>query len=128
MSGGDRTGPMGRGPMTGRGRGWCGGAGTAVNMPQRGRGPGMARGGGWGGGWRHRYWYYETGLPGWQRASMGGPGLGGWALGPFSREQELVALKEEAVDLGQTLDGLNARIRELEKPTDTTPAAEGGDR
>lgn len=103
--------------------GWCGGVDAAVNMPQRGWGFGMGRGGGWGGGWRHRHWFYATGLPGWQRAATGGRGRGGWVPGPLSREQELVALKEHAAELGQTLDGLNARIRELEGPTDAASAA-----
>jgi hypothetical protein len=88
----------------------------------------MGRGGGWGGGWRHRHWFHATGLPGWQRAWMGGPGRAAWAPGALSREQELVALKEQAADLGQELDGLNARIRELEGSADATPGTEGGGR
>ena len=28
-------------------------------------GRGFGFGGGWGRGWRHRHWFYATGLPGW---------------------------------------------------------------
>ena len=68
MPGGDRTGPMGAGPMTGRGAGYCVGyavPGYANAMP--GRGFGVGWGGGWGRGWRWRHWAYATGLPGWGR-------------------------------------------------------------
>lgn len=75
MPGGDRTGPLGEGPMTGRGMGFCGGnaaGGVAEPGFRRGRGFGPRRGfaaGGRGGrGWRHRYW--ATGMPGWARADM----------------------------------------------------------
>ncbi len=58
MPGGDGTGPMGSGPMTGWGRGWCRG-GRAV---RRGLGYGAHAGfGGRGRGWgRHRWWAAET--------------------------------------------------------------------
>lgn len=74
MPGGDRTGPAGLGPMTGRGAGYC--AGYAVpgyaNM-NFGRGYGFwgcgrGCGGNFGGGrgWRNMYW--QTGQPGWMRS------------------------------------------------------------
>ncbi|HNR33506.1 MAG TPA: DUF5320 domain-containing protein, partial [Candidatus Hydrogenedentes bacterium] len=74
MPGGDRTGPLGAGPMTGRGAGRCAGfdmPGYANPVPGRGFwGRGFGRGGGGGGrGWRH--WYYATGLPGWMRFGWG---------------------------------------------------------
>ncbi|NMC44151.1 MAG: DUF5320 domain-containing protein, partial [candidate division Zixibacteria bacterium] len=71
MPRGDRTGPAGMGPMTGRGLGYCAGFGMPGYMnpaPGRGFGMGFGRGRGFGGGgrgWRH--WYYATGLPGWMR-------------------------------------------------------------
>jgi hypothetical protein len=46
MPGGDRTGPQGMGPMTGRGAGFCGGyagAGFENPVPGRGFGRGMGR-------------------------------------------------------------------------------------
>jgi hypothetical protein len=48
MPGRNGMGPMGQGPMTGRGMGWCGGANAAIDMPQRGPGLGMGRGRGQG--------------------------------------------------------------------------------
>lgn len=94
MPGGDRTGPMGMGPRTGRAAGYCAGSGVpgyanpatpggAIRGGQgvgggqgmrlgrgmgRGRGFGAGRfgGGGGGRGWRNRF--YATGLPGWARS------------------------------------------------------------
>ena len=41
MPGGDGTGPLGQGPMTGRGMGWCGHRGDARGLGRgRGRGAG----------------------------------------------------------------------------------------
>ena len=58
MARGDGTGPMGMGPMTGRGMGYCAGVaapGYAGCGFGRGRGRGL------------RNMYYMTGLPGWER-------------------------------------------------------------
>ena len=123
MPGGDRTGPLGRGPMTGRGAGYC--AGYAVQgfmNPVRGRGYGWGRGWGRGpggrGGWRHRHWYYATGVPGWERAAMESPVYPPpvpAAFGPLmTREQELEALKQQAKYFEQTLNDLKKRISEVE--------------
>ena len=81
MPGGDRTGPMGMGPMTGRAAGYCAGYGMPGYMnPIPGDGYGGWGRGFWGGrgrgrGWRN--WYRATGLPGWARAGMGLPAWGG---------------------------------------------------
>ena len=101
MPRGDRTGPAGAGPMTGRGAGLCAGypAAGALNPGTsgggRGRGwgcrgdggrepsGGWAGGRGWGGGGRggrgdggrrHRHWVHANGLTGWQRAALAGEG------------------------------------------------------
>ena len=67
MPRGDRTGPMGMGPMTGRAAGYC--AGNAV--PGFMNAPGGRRfgGGGGRGGRGRRDWFYATCLTGWQRAA-----------------------------------------------------------
>jgi len=88
MPGGDGTGPMGLGPMTGRAAGYCAGYPVPGYMnPIPGRGFwGFGRGffGGRGRGWRR--WYYATGLPGWARFGMGLPAWGGYAAPyPFRR-------------------------------------------
>lgn len=69
MPGGDRTGPLGAGPRTGRGAGFCAGYETAgFDNPVGGRGFGVGRGRfGGGRGRGYRYWYQATGLPGWSR-------------------------------------------------------------
>ena len=119
MPAGDGTGPMGMGPMTGRGAGYCGGydaPGWANAVPGRGWGLGWGRGsarGGWGGGWRHRNWYYATGVPGWARF---GNALA-WGNDPYAvapnREEETQLLQQQAEWLKQQLDAISQRIEEL---------------
>ncbi|MGQ9787608.1 MAG: DUF5320 domain-containing protein, partial [Anaerolineae bacterium] len=67
MPRGDRTGPWGAGPMTGRRAGYCAGYPVPGYMnPIPGFGARVGYGYGFGGrGWRH--WFYDTGLPGWAR-------------------------------------------------------------
>ncbi len=99
MPRGDRTGPMGMGPMTGRGAGYCAGYDAPGNMnPVAGR----AFGRGWGGGrgWRWRNRYYATGLPGWGA--------------PPTKAQTSQALKQQAEWLKEQLDDINQRLQELE--------------
>jgi hypothetical protein len=124
MPAGDGTGPIGMGPMTGRGAGYCSGydvPGWANMVPGRGFRLGWGRGGGWGGGWRHRNWYYATGVPGRARAGYG-PAWGAppaWAYGPYAaeptREQEIEFLRQRAEWLRQQLDAVGQRIEELGK-------------
>ena len=128
MPGGDRTGPLGAGPMTGRGAGFCPGYGVPGYMnPRVGRGYGRGRGGGFGRGfgvgggrgWRH--WYYATGLPGWARAqgynhpyplsypaAFDAPGFAGAA-----EESELAELKQQARYFRKALEDINKRIDDL---------------
>jgi len=125
MPGGDRTGPLGMGPMTGRAAGFCAGYPVPGYMnPVPGRGFfGGGRGGGRSRGRRNRY--YATGVPGWQRAAWGWPALGpGWAYGApgppppvpgATREQEIELLKRQAEGLSGALDGIKARIAELQE-------------
>ena len=54
MPGGDNSGPEGRGPMSGRGLGYCAGYGEpgwTADAPGMGRGRGYGRGRGFGRGW-----------------------------------------------------------------------------
>ncbi len=109
MPAGDRTGPMGAGPMTGRRMDYC--AGYLVPgyaNPAFGWGYGFRRSfWGWGGGRGWRHWFYATGLPGWVRA--------GYGFVPPTPEQELTWLKNEAAWLKDRLEAINQRIEELEK-------------
>ena len=123
MPGGDRTGPMGMGPMTGRGAGYCAGYPTPGFM-SGGLGRGFWGGGrGRGRGWRN--WFRVTGMPGWQRAAWGWPAFGpGWgyavpqapAFAPpaMTGEQELAMLKQQAESFAGALEEISRRIAELE--------------
>jgi hypothetical protein len=112
MPGGDRTGPVGAGPMTGRAAGYC--AGYAGPGFAAGPGFGLGWGGGWGRGRRWRHWYHATGLPGWARF---GPAPA-WGYGPYARpvtrEQEIESLKAQAGWLEGQLEAVNRCLGELE--------------
>ena len=122
---GDRTGPMGWGPMTGRGAGYCAGYPVPGFMdPPPGRGFwGWGRGfwgRGGGRGWRHCY--YATGLPGWARAGAGAPAWGMPVdphLAPFgpplTSEQQTEILKGQAEYFEGALEEIRKRIEELER-------------
>lgn len=111
----DGTGPMGMGPRTGRGAGYCAGydaPGWANPGPGRGLALGRGRGGG-GRGRRYRYWFYATGVPGWARSGYG-PAWGTVPNTPIpSREEEAARLRQQAEWLKQQLDAICQRIEEL---------------
>ena len=125
MPRGDRTGPAGMGPMTGRGAGYCTGYPAPGFMnPVAGQGY-WGRGRGGGRGWRN--WYYATGIPGWARAGAGYPAWSGHGY-PFvpqagtfapsmTAEQELDALKKQAEFFQDELGQINKRIEQLEAET-----------
>lgn len=121
MPRGDRTGPAGMGPMTGRAAGYCAGYGMpGFGNPaaDRGFGMGFGRGrGAWGGGrfaggggrgWRNMY--YATGQPGWMR--YGGYGA---PIGDPDPEIEKQALKNQADAMQNELDAIRKRLEEIEK-------------
>jgi len=107
MPGGDRTGPMGAGPMSGRRMGYCAGySNPGYANPVSGYG-------GWfghrGGGYGYRHWYYATGQPGWMRARN-------WpSYVPPSGESELSLLKEQSNWLRDQLAEIERRIDQMEK-------------
>ena len=120
MPRGDRTGPRGFGPMTGRGAGFCAGYTMPGYMnPVPGWGFGGRGSGGRGRGWRNQF--YATGLPGWARAGTGVPA---WGAGPYPYAApgsptmpagaEVEALKAQAGYLEQTLEAWRQRIQTLE--------------
>jgi hypothetical protein len=119
MPRGDGTGPVGMGPMTGRGAGFCAGySGPGYMNAAGGRGY-WGRGRGGGRGWRH--WYHATGMPGWARTPMGYPAWSGPVspyAGPFApamtAEQELDGLKKQAEHFQDALGQINQRIEQLE--------------
>ena len=144
MPGGDRTGPWGAGPMTGRGAGFCAGYDVPGYMnPAYGGGFGRGRGGGFGRGWgrgfgRGRgmgfgrgwgYGYHATGLPGW------GPGYAypypypeGFQAAPRTATnsktagtEELAYLKDQARYFTEALEDINKRVEELQKKAEEKP-------
>jgi hypothetical protein len=109
MPQGDKTGPMGMGPMTGRGDGICkGNDSPGYTSAGGGRFGGSGRmGGGFGGGRRgYRNMFNATGLPGWMR-------FNGNAV--TSQEDEIGLLKSQADFLKRSLDTVNKRLGEMEK-------------
>lgn len=95
MPGGDRTGPVGAGPMTGRGAGFCGAdARTAYG------GQGFRRGGR---GWRNRF--LATGQPRWLRSDD--------LTAAAQPDREVTTLQNEARRLQEQLDTIVKRIAEL---------------
>lgn len=110
MPGGDRTGPWGEGPMTGRGMGFCRGAwGGGSDAGQYGA-P-RAFGGGWGRGWRRCF--NATGLPGWARGARGGFGAFGYSV--WTPGEEVAFLKDYTRRLEEALNATRARMSELEE-------------
>lgn len=127
MPGGARTGPLGLGPMTGRGAGFCAGF-PVPGFASRWIGAGwgwMGQGRGGGRGWRRMF--STTGLTGWQRAGypMGvgwpawafptSPGPAGPSVPPGStRQQQIELLKRQAEFLSSALGEIQKRIDELQ--------------
>lgn len=135
MPRGDRTGPMGMGPMTGRAAGYCAGFDTpGFQNPVPGRGFGMGfgrgrgargRGCGFGGGGGGRGWrnmFYATGQPGWMRSGVHAQPAG-YPQAAYSNadpESEKQILLRQAEALQAELDQIRKRLDALE----TKPATE----
>ncbi len=106
MPRGDRTGPQGLGPMTGRAAGYCAGFGGPgfANFAGGfgcGRGRGMGRGLGLGRGFRGGY-----------PAAM--PVAGAKGMTPEeARERQVAALRAQSEQLAAQLDGVRKRLAEL---------------
>lgn len=116
MPGGNKTGPMGEGPMTGRGAGYCSGinfSGFSNAGPRRGVGMGAGRGG-WsrraagGCGWRNRY--FATGVAG--RLRLGPNGVLASRV-DLPNERETLEFKSKA--LQSELDAIKKRLEDLEE-------------
>ena len=116
MPGGDRSGPRGQGPMTGRGMGYCRGndqPADNANLPP-GRGFGM----GWGGG---RGRGRGGGGFGGGRGRGGGFGRGrgrgrGFGTNPQpSAEDEAAFLRAESARLKQYMEDIEKRLADFEK-------------
>lgn len=116
MPGGDRTGPVGMGPMTGRALGYCAGFGAPGYMnPSPGWGRGFGRGWGRGFGWRARGYRQGFGNPGHGAPMpMDTPYAAPWGARQVSREEELDVLRSQANALQEELDAITSRMKEIE--------------
>jgi len=103
---GDGTGPMGTGPMTGRGAGYCGGF-EAPGYASAGNGRGMGLGRGFRGGGRgRRNRFFAAGF-------MGGMPYGRrFAFDSVNPADEMQILRNQADMLKQQLKVLEERIAE----------------
>ena len=109
MPRGDGTGPMGMGPMTGRGAGYCAGFRTPGFMN-----PGVGFGGG-GIGRGRRNMFYATGMPGWVRGGWGYPAPMPYPQQEPSAQDEKAYLENYAKWIEKELDEVKKRVKELEK-------------
>lgn len=106
MPGGDRTGPVGFGPMSGRGFGFCAGFNRPGFLAPFGRfGYGRGFGRGFGRGWFWRSQLY-----------LGNPYLfNPYYQGQYTTSNELEDLKAERDNIKAMLEDIQKRIEELEK-------------
>lgn len=104
MPRGDGTGPMGMGPMTGRGAGFCTGFAVPGYANPIGYGFGFGRGRGF------RRMFYATGLPRWAR--FGAQNANEAYFASDADEKEF--LKRQAKFLENQLDDVKKRLDELE--------------
>jgi hypothetical protein len=116
MPQGDRTGPDGQGPMTGRMAGFCAGneAPGYASAPMGRRQGGFGRGSG---GRRYRNWQTGAGFQNGPRGNWGWNAPPGPVISApmMSTEQELSMLQNQAAQLEQTLTALQRRIADLTK-------------
>ena len=106
MPRGDRTGPLGMGPKTGRAAGFCAGNDRPGFMNPAGGGMGFGRGAGCGGGRGRgrRNMFLATGLPGGQRSG---------AVPAAAPETEARQLREQANTLATALEDVLRRLEAL---------------
>lgn len=114
MPGGDRTGPLGLGPATGRGAGYCRGLGSpgfANWSGGRRGGAGFGRGG-YGRGWRNQF--FATGLPGWVRGrdETGRSAVPSEPARTPTRELQQVQLEARLQDLQREVEEINRQLAE----------------
>ena len=115
---GDRTGPTGLGPKTGRGVGYCAGYSVPgyknTTVPRRGYWRTGFQGGG--GGWRNVY--NATSLTRWQRESTTQPAATTQPVTTtqpvLTKEQQLEALKKQAEYLKNELEKITRLIKAAE--------------
>jgi len=112
MPGGDRTGPLGRGPMTGRSAGFCAGyQNPGYANPGFGRGLGR----GWGRGFGRGYWGRGRGF--WSREYQPDP----YYQPSLNKDEEKTYLESMLKSLEEEIKAIRERIQELSKEKKETP-------
>ncbi|MCE5249024.1 DUF5320 domain-containing protein [bacterium] len=112
MPGGDRTGPLGLGPMTGRAAGYCAGYGVPGFMnPYGHRGMGFA--GGRGGRRRGLCWTIPFAVPAVMPTAPVSP-YPGSITEPYDESMETENLRVQAEQLRTALAGIEKRLEKLE--------------
>lgn len=110
MPRGDRTGPVGYGPITGRGAGFCRGFPVPGYLNPIGRGYwGRGRGRGF------RHMFYATGMPFWARGMYPASPAMTYPAALYDPKYEAEFLAQEAKILKEQLKEIEARLEELEK-------------
>lgn len=120
---GDRRGPRGEGPRTGRGLGYCSGfnsPGYTKGTPRGGAGyGGFGRGAGYGRGFGRGYGF-GRGFA--RRVPRGYPGAANFDRAPASegeaRQSEKAYLSNEIEVLEEELEAMKSRMRELDREGD----------
>lgn len=110
MPGGDRTGPRGQGPMTGRGLGYCNGFNS----------PGFTRGGGMGYGWgrgygRGRGYWRGRGFRGIYYDNYPIPVSPYVPITPIAPVDNLTILKQEKQYLESEMDQIKSAFEDISK-------------
>jgi len=115
MPAGNRTGPSGQGPMTGRGAGFCAGYG-APGFSAGGWGRGSGRGGNMdfrgGRGFRNRF--FAVGVPFTRGVSNNYTPAESFRREDSSPDDEIRMLKEQAEFMKSEVEAIFFRIKELE--------------
>ncbi len=109
MARGDKTGPMGQGPMTGRGLGYCAGYDqpgfTNNDENPQGQGRGLRRGGGYGPGFGRRFGGGFGGGRGRNRAD--------WTTNATNTNNATPVVNQGDSELKKRLDQLEAKLNQL---------------
>lgn len=107
---GDGTGPVGNGPMTGRGMGYCAGYRAPGYLNRPGYGRGLGRGRGFGRGFGRGYRYTPSAVPAYPYSPPYNQEI--------SKEGETEYLKETARALEEELKYVKEQLEKLEDNND----------
>jgi hypothetical protein len=125
MPRGDKTGPWGAGPLTGRAAGYCAGYPIPGYVNPRGYGRGFCRG--WGRGYRRGWYAYPPVVIGQPAYPQAYPPV----TQPQTIEQEVTTLENyqkdlatEKADLEKEIDDVKTRIEELKASSKNKKTAE----